>query len=66
MRALRAIRAALNEHQPGAKPTVAEIIARLGPVTEGAQALLSGGDISADAPKRTRRRDRSASGEAAF
>jgi 5-methyltetrahydrofolate--homocysteine methyltransferase len=63
---LKAIRGSLDAHQPGAKPTVAEIVARLGPVTEGAQALLSGGDISADAPKRSRRRDRSAAGEAAF
>jgi len=63
---LKSIRAALNEHQPGAKPNAAEIIARLGAVTEGAAALLAGGDISAAAPKRGRRRDRGASEEAAF
>jgi len=63
---LKAMRGALHDHQPGAKPTAAEIVSRLGPVTEGAAALLAGGDISASAPKRTRRRERGASEEAAF
>jgi 5-methyltetrahydrofolate--homocysteine methyltransferase len=63
---LRSIRGALDAHVPGEKPTVGDIIARLGPVTEGAQALLAGSDIAAGAPKRVRRRDRSASEEAAF
>jgi methionine synthase I (cobalamin-dependent) len=63
---LISIRSALDGHQPGARPSAAEIVSRLGPVTEGAAALLAGGDISAAAPKRTRRRDRGASGEAAF
>jgi len=63
---LRSIRGALDAHQLGARPNAAEIVARLGPVTEGAAALLAGGDIAAAAPKRTRRRDRSASEEAAF
>jgi methionine synthase I (cobalamin-dependent) len=63
---LTSIRKALNAHQPGAKPSAAEIVSRLGPVTEGAAALLAGGDISAAAPKRSRRRDRGASEEAAF
>jgi 5-methyltetrahydrofolate--homocysteine methyltransferase len=63
---LASIRHALHAHQPGAKPSAAEIVSRLGPVTEGAAALLAGGDISAAAPKRTRRRDRGASEEAAF
>jgi len=63
---LKSIRAALDAHQPGAKPTAADIISRLGPVTEGAQALLAGGDISTAGPKRTRRRDRGAAEEAAF
>jgi 5-methyltetrahydrofolate--homocysteine methyltransferase len=63
---LKSIRRALNEHQPGAKPSAAEIVSRLGPVTEGAAALLAGGDISAAAPKRGRRRERGASEEAAF
>jgi methionine synthase I (cobalamin-dependent) len=63
---LSSIRHALHAHQPGAKPSAAEIVSRLGPVTEGAAALLAGGDISAAAPKRTRRRDRGASEEAAF
>jgi methionine synthase I (cobalamin-dependent) len=63
---LKSIRSALHAHQPGAKPSAAEIVSRLGPVTEGAAALLAGGDISAAAPKRSRRRDRGASEEAAF
>jgi methionine synthase I (cobalamin-dependent) len=63
---LRSIRTALDAHQPGARPSAAEIISRLGPVTEGAAALLAGGDISTAGPKRTRRRDRGASEEAAF
>jgi 5-methyltetrahydrofolate--homocysteine methyltransferase len=63
---LKSIRSALNDHQPGAKPTAAEIVSRLGPVTEGAAALLAGGDIATAAPKRSRRRDRGASEEAAF
>jgi 5-methyltetrahydrofolate--homocysteine methyltransferase len=63
---LASIRTALAEHQPGAKPSAAEIVARLGPVTEGAAALLAGGDISAAAPKRSRRRDRGTAEEAAF
>jgi 5-methyltetrahydrofolate--homocysteine methyltransferase len=63
---LKSIRHALDAHQPGAKPSAAEIVSRLGPVTEGAAALLAGGDISTAGPKRTRRRDRGASEEAAF
>ena len=63
---LTSIRNALQAHQPGAKPSAAEIVSRLGPVTEGAAALLAGGDISAAAPKRGRRRDRGAAEEAAF
>ena len=63
---LRSIRTALDAHQPGARPSAAEIVSRLGPVTEGAAALLAGGDISTAGPKRTRRRDRGASEEAAF
>ncbi len=63
---LKSIRNALHAHQPGAKPSAAEIVSRLGPVSEGAAALLAGGDISAAAPKRGRRRDRGASEEAAF
>jgi len=63
---LRSIRSALDTHEPGAKPTAAEIVARLGPVTEGAAALLAGGDISAAAPKRSRRRERGAAENAAF
>lgn len=63
---LHSIRDALDAHQPGAKPSAAEIVSRLGPVTEGAAALLAGGDISAAAPRRGRRRERSASEEAAF
>jgi hypothetical protein len=35
-------------------------------VTEGAQALLSGTDIAAGAPKRSRRRDRGVAEESAF
>src|SRR4051812_28262545 len=63
---LKSIRGALHAHQPGAKPSAAEIVSRLGPVSEGAAALLAGGDISAAAPKRSRRRDRGTSEEAAF
>jgi methionine synthase I (cobalamin-dependent) len=63
---LKSIRRALDAHQPGARPSAAEIVARLGPVTEGAAALLAGGDISAAAPKRGRRRDRGTAEEAAF
>jgi len=63
---LKSIRGSLDAHAPGAKPTAAEIVSRLGPVTEGAAALLGGGDIAAAAPKRGRRRDRGASEEAAF
>jgi 5-methyltetrahydrofolate--homocysteine methyltransferase len=63
---LRAIRAALDTHQPGQKPTMESIVGRLGPITEGAQALLGGGDMAASAPRRSRRRDRAASDEAAF
>jgi len=62
---LRAIRAALDAHQPGAKPTQDEIVSRLGPLTEGARAQLAG-EAPAAAPRRSRRRDRSASEEAAF
>jgi len=63
---LRSIRTALDAHQPGAKPNVSEIVARLGAVSDGAQALLSGTDIAASAPKRTRRRDRGGAEESAF
>jgi methionine synthase I (cobalamin-dependent) len=63
---LHSIRGVLDTHQPGAKPNAAEIIARLGPITEGAQALLSGTDIAAGAPKRSRRRDRGGAEESAF
>jgi 5-methyltetrahydrofolate--homocysteine methyltransferase len=63
---LHSLREALNAHQPGVRPSAAEIVSRLGPVTEGAAALLAGGDISAAAPKRIRRRDRGSSEEAAF
>jgi 5-methyltetrahydrofolate--homocysteine methyltransferase len=63
---LASIRASLDAHQPGARPSAAEIVSRLGPVTEGAAALLAGGDISAAAPKRSRRRDRGSAEEAAF
>ena len=63
---LKSIRPALHAHQPGAKPSATEIVSRLGPVSEGAAALLAGGDIAAAAPKRSRRRDRGASEEAAF
>jgi 5-methyltetrahydrofolate--homocysteine methyltransferase len=63
---LASIRAALGDHQPGGKPSAAEIVSRLGPVTEGAAALLAGGDIAAAAPRRGRRRERGASEEAAF
>lgn len=63
---LQSIRHALDGHQPGARPAAAEIVARLGPVTEGAAALLAGGDMSAAAPKRSRRRDRGNAEEAAF
>ena len=63
---LKSIRSALHAHQPGARPSAAEIVSRLGPVTEGAAVLLAGGDISAAAPKRSRRRERGASEEAAF
>ncbi|HVO02945.1 MAG TPA: betaine--homocysteine S-methyltransferase [Candidatus Cybelea sp.] len=62
---LRSIRTALDAHQPGPKPNAAEIAARLGPITEGAQALLSGA-AAAPAARRTRRRDRGAAEEAAF
>jgi 5-methyltetrahydrofolate--homocysteine methyltransferase len=62
---LVSIRSALDAHQPGAKPSAAEIVARLGPVTEGAAALLSGAGTPA-APRRSRRRDRGTSEEAAF
>jgi 5-methyltetrahydrofolate--homocysteine methyltransferase len=61
----KSIRASLGAHQPGAKPNAAEIVARLGPITEGAAALLSGTGGPA-APRRVRRRDRGASEEAAF
>ena len=63
---LSSIRHALHAHQPGARPSAADIVSRLGPVTEGAAALLAGGDISTAGPKRTRRRDRGTSEEAAF
>ena len=63
---LKSIRPALHAHQPGGKPSATEIVSRLGPVSEGAAALLAGGDIAAAAPKRSRRRDRGASEEAAF
>jgi 5-methyltetrahydrofolate--homocysteine methyltransferase len=62
---LKSIRGALDAHAPGAKPSADEIVRRLGPVTEGAAALLSGADTGAAAPRR-RRRERGASEEAAF
>jgi 5-methyltetrahydrofolate--homocysteine methyltransferase len=62
---LKAIRGALDTHQPGEKPTLEQIVARLGPLTEGARAQLAGESPSA-APRRGRRRDRSAPEEAAF
>ena len=61
---LLAIRGALETHEPGEKPTLEQIVARLGPLTEGARKQLAGeGPVAS--PRRSRRRDRPGS-EAAF
>jgi 5-methyltetrahydrofolate--homocysteine methyltransferase len=62
---LKAIRGALDTHQPGDKPALEQIAARLGPLTEGARQQLSGEGPST-AQRRGRRRERSAPEEAAF
>ncbi len=59
------MRSALNSYQPGGKPSVETIVARLGPVTAGAQAQIAGED-PAQATRRSRRRERSSAGDAAF
>jgi 5-methyltetrahydrofolate--homocysteine methyltransferase len=62
---LKAIRGALETHEPAEKPTLEQIVARLGPLTEGARAQLAGEGPAAPA-RRGRRRDRSTPEEAAF
>lgn len=62
---LKAIRGALETHEPAEKPTLEQIVARLGPLTEGARAQLAGEGPAAPA-RRSRRRDRSTPEEAAF
>ncbi len=56
---------ALCAHVPGEKPSVETIVARLGAVTTGAAAQLSGED-PAQATRRVRRRERSSAGDVAF
>ncbi len=63
---LKSIRAALDDHMPGEAPSLETIVAKLGALTNGAQAGLSGhGAAPADGERRSRRR-RAESGEAAF
>lgn len=63
---LRSMRNALETHAPGLKPNLAEITARLGKLTPGAEAQLSGAD-PVQSTRRARRRERPASGgDAAF
>lgn len=56
---------ALHSHVPNEKPSVETIIARLGAVTTGAAAQLSGDDL-AQPVRRARRRERSSAGDIAF
>ena len=63
---LRAIRAALDTHTPGAKPSREEIVARLGAISDGATTLLGGGAPGASPSRRSRRRPAGAAGDAAF
>ena len=60
---LVAMRASLDAHQPGTPPSVETIVQRLGPLTAGASATLSG-DAPATSNRRDRRRDRG--GDVAF
>ena len=59
------MRSALNAHTPGDKPSVDTIVSRLGALTAGASAKLSGED-PVEATKRARRRDRTSAGDVAF
>lgn len=59
------MRKALDAHTPGERPSVEAIVARLGALTTGAAAQLSGED-PVQATKRARRRDRPAAGDVAF
>ncbi|HVI91755.1 MAG TPA: betaine--homocysteine S-methyltransferase [Dongiaceae bacterium] len=63
---LKAIRTSLDSHQPGEAPTMETIIAKLGPITTGAQAGLSGHAAPAGDGERRGRRRRSENNEATF
>jgi 5-methyltetrahydrofolate--homocysteine methyltransferase len=47
---IRAMRAALESHEPAAPPTLDEVVARLGPISEGAEKLTALGylDLGAE------------------
>ncbi len=63
---LRAIRAALDSHFPGAKPSKDEIVTRLGAISKGAAGILSGDLAVAPASRRSRRRPTGPAKESAF
>ena len=56
---LRAMRAALDSHEPSAKPSLAAIVDRLGDVSAGARAEREGRAAAAPKPRRSARRRRS-------
>jgi 5-methyltetrahydrofolate--homocysteine methyltransferase len=55
---LRAMRAALDGYEPGAKPTLPEIVSRLGKISTGAEKQAAGanGEPDGTARRRSRRR----------
>ncbi len=53
---LEAIKAALDGYEPGARPSCAEVAARLGPISKGAQQQFAGEDAEPAARRRPRRR----------
>ncbi|HVI87278.1 MAG TPA: betaine--homocysteine S-methyltransferase [Dongiaceae bacterium] len=63
---LKSIRAALDGHIPGPVPSTETIVAKLGPLTSGAEAGLSGHSQAAPEGGRRGRRRRAEGNEAAF
>jgi 5-methyltetrahydrofolate--homocysteine methyltransferase len=63
---LKAMREALDHYVPGAKPTLEEIVGRLGQISLGANQQASGIQAPSNTRESRRRRRESASGDGAF